>query len=1274
MNSKQKMLIVDDDEALCESILDIVELEKYSTDISHTAVDCMKKIGSGFYNVILLDMRLPDSDGLTVLEEIKKISPDTEVIIFTAYAQMDTVIEAMEKNAFSFLPKPFEIPYLITIIKKALEKQKIILENRLLYQQTIREEREWEDTFDSISDLVSIHDIDFKIIRCNKAVIEKLNVRYRDVIGKKCHEVFYGSNEIWQKCPFVRCMETLQPESAEEDCMGGTFLMSCYPRFDEDGRFKGVVHIARDITEQKKSERVIQESEKKFRTLVDNIPGVTYRCANDGNWTMQYISDEIEKISGYPTSDFLNNNKRSFDSIIHQDDRSKVIDEVKKGIKNKSPFEMEYRIIDAEKQTHWVFERGIAVLDKNGKALWLDGTIFDITERRQSEKRATSLARILEESLSEIYIFDAATLKFIQASKGARMNLGYSMEEITKLTPLDLKTEFTLESFEQKLEPLRTGKEETIMFQATHRRKDGSLYDVEVHIQSSIFESLPSFAVMALDISDRKKSEKEITRQNTVLNAINSIFKNALTCKTDREVAEMCLSMAEKISDSKFGFYVEINRDGLFDTLALSNPGWDDCVVPITNAMKLIKNMEIRGVDRATMKEENPLIVNDPASHPDKVGVPEGHQPLTSFMGIPLELSGKTIGMIGLANKESGYNHDDQLAIDALAGPFIEVLLNKRAEKSLFNSVQKFRAIFDNTYQFIGMMNPDGTVIDVNRGALDFAGIELSEVFNKPFWETPWWSHSKSLQGLLQRSIQQAAKGEFVRFDATHRKRDGTLAIIDASLNPVKDKDGNVIFIIKECRDITELREREESIRMLSVAIEQSPVIVEVTDSKGNIEYVNPRFSEITGYAKDEVIGKNPRILKSGEKSHEEYIELWLALTSGREWFGEFQNKKKNGELYWESASISPIRDKEGKITHYIGIKEIITRRKKAEETIQHLASFTQLNINPILEIDDSGVIIFNNPAALNVIKKYNIHEGIELFLPKTIKEIMDALKGEERKQFYTEVKIRDLTFGEIIQFVPEFKVFRIYAEDISERKRIEDKLRVSYKMSSLGELTAGVFHEILNPVNIISSHIQLLLLEAEKGSRTEDDLKSVQEEIARIVKITDGLLRFSRTGEYEFNQIDANNLLERTISILEPDMKLSSIRFIREYDNTTPTITGNSDKLRQVFLNLITNARDAMQDGGTLTIKTLLVQRRRLDGLKGHFVEISFADTGSGISIKNQERIFNPFFTTKKEGHGTGLGLSTSYQIIENHGGTISVESNVDNGTIFIIDLPVKI
>jgi PAS domain S-box-containing protein len=155
------------------------------------------------------------------------------------------------------------------------------------------------------------------------------------------------------------------------------------------------------------------------------------------------------------------------------------------------------------------------------------------------------------------------------------------------------------------------------------------------------------------------------------------------------------------------------------------------------------------------------------------------------------------------------------------------------------------------------------------------------------------------------------------------------------AVDPIRDKSGAIVGAVHIVHDITQRKQAEEQLRKLSCAVEQSPSVKMITDNKGNIEYVNPKFTEITGYTFEEVRGQNPRILKSGHTPPEEHKRLWAAITGGSEWQGEFRNKKKNGELYWESASISPIKDNKGIITHFVKVAEDTTQRKLLEEQLQ---------------------------------------------------------------------------------------------------------------------------------------------------------------------------------------------------------------------------------------------------------------------------------------------------------------------------------------------------
>jgi signal transduction histidine kinase len=185
------------------------------------------------------------------------------------------------------------------------------------------------------------------------------------------------------------------------------------------------------------------------------------------------------------------------------------------------------------------------------------------------------------------------------------------------------------------------------------------------------------------EITERRRAEEITRRQSQLLAAINSVFLETLTAANQEAVAQTCLKVAQELTGSPFGFIGEITPEGLFNITALSDPGWEACRMPETQAVVLIKNMKIRGIWGHVLLKKRSLIVNDPISFPARVGVPEGHPPLTSFLGVPLNDKDKVIGMIAMANRESGYTADQQQDLEALSFAFVEAVRRKRAEEDI---------------------------------------------------------------------------------------------------------------------------------------------------------------------------------------------------------------------------------------------------------------------------------------------------------------------------------------------------------------------------------------------------------------------------------------------------------------------------------------------------------------------------------------------------------------------------------------------------------------
>jgi signal transduction histidine kinase len=239
-----------------------------------------------------------------------------------------------------------------------------------------------------------------------------------------------------------------------------------------------------------------------------------------------------------------------------------------------------------------------------------------------------------------------------------------------------------------------------------------------------------------------------------------------------------------------------------------------------------------------------------------------------------------------------------------------------------------------------------------------------------------------------------------------------------------------------------------------------------------------------------------------------------------------------------------------------------------------------------------------------------------------------------------------------------------IVLEDVTSRVSLEEQLQQREKLSSIGLLAAGVAHEVNTPLTGVSSYTQMLLSMLPQADPKHALLQKVRRQAERATHIVNNLLNFSRTGDAtEFTELNISRVLDDTLQLLEPQLRGNQIEIVKSYDDESPPVFGNSGKLQQVFTNLLLNARDAIPSGGSIKIATLPTDDDSLT------IEVS--DSGIGIAPENVAKIYDPFYTTKGVGRGTGLGLAVSYGIVQEHSGHISVESTPGHGTIFRITLP---
>jgi len=526
---------------------------------------------------------------------------------------------------------------------------------------------------------------------------------------------------------------------------------------------------------------------------------------------------------------------------------------------------------------------------------------------------------------------------------------------------------------------------------------------------------------------------------------------------------------------------------------------------------------------------------------------------------------------------------------------------------------------------------------------------------------------------------------------------------IEDTASPIRDENGEIIGIVVIFHDVSERHGKEEQIRKLSSAVEQSPAMVVITNFAGDIEYVNPKFTEITGYKFEEVKYKNPRILKSGKMDPVIYKVLWESITTGHEWRGEIQNKKKNGELYWESLSISPLKNSENKITHFIAMKEDITQRKHAEEAKKRAESalaaekerlaVTLRSIgDAVISTDTEGVIVLVNREA-EKLTGYQQHEILE----KNFTEVFELINDTTGEPFENPIE-KVLNSGGVIEqthqvalitkdnlrrciaynasplrdsnstIIGAVMVFR----DITEQIKMEEELRRAQKLDSLSLLAGGIAHDFNNILTAISGNLSLAKINLQPTEKIYQRVSQAENATVRAQELTQQLLTFAKGGAPIKKMASLGEMVKDVTSFTLRGSNVKCEYYIQEDLWSAEVDIG---QISQVLNNLVINANQAMPDGGTIKISC---KNETIDDSihengntlrKGNYIQISVEDNGIGIPAKHLPKIFDPFFTTKQK--GSGLGLASSYSIIKNHDGHIKVESDIGEGTTFSVYLP---
>jgi len=1016
---------------------------------------------------------------------------------------------------------------------------------------------------------------------------------------------------------------------------------------DVQGTEMGLIGVITDIDKRKRVEELLTESEAKYRRLYNETPVLLHSIDRNGvlvevnaHW-LRTLGYERNEVIGRKVTDFLAAASRKYAQEVIQP----------AFFRDGSVKDIPYQFVKKDGTVVNVLLSATAERDAAGNIVRSQAVIADITERKQAEDQLREseekFRALVESSYDWIWAVDENGL-YTYASPRVKDILGYAAEEVVGKTPFDFMPPKERERVARDFGKVVSKKEPLVSLENINLRKDGRAVILETN-GMPIFDLegfFKGYRGIDRDITERKRTEDLLRRSEARY----------------RMLYEGTPVMMHSIDAE--GKLVSVS-DYWLTTLGYSR-------------------------DEVLGRRSTDFLDEQSSTYASTVVLPEfmGTGVCTDIPYTFVKKNGECISTLlsAIAERDGTGKVVRSLAV------IVDITERKRTEQALRESEERYRQLFNAESDAIFLIdNETGRILMANAAAAALYGFSEEELLAKK---------NSDLSAEPSETRKVTEETPVIKDNAItiplryHCKKDGTVFPVEITGRFFTYKDRPVH--IAAIRDITERKRAEEALRqsekMLQTIIDAEPECVKLLDENANLIMMNRAGLDMLQVdTLEQVKGQCVCPMVTSE-----YREVFLDLTK-RAFQGEsgtliFEMVGLKGRHLWMETHAVPLRNEKDEITALLAVTRDITERKKAEEALreseERFRAITMTASDAILLMDDKEKIVYWNPAAERIFG-YSADEAVgralhEFLAPR-------RMHDEYRKGFARFVKTGQ---GPVInrsvemvamkkdgtEFPMEVSTSAMniggtwhalgIVRDVTERKQLEQEQLKGQKLESIGTLAGGIAHDFNNLLQGIFGYISMAKLTIDQREKSLAMLEQAEKALHRSVNLTSQLLTFSKGGKPVKKVLDLRPVIEDAVKF---SLSGSRVSYDISFGDDLCAVDADEGQIGQVVQNIVLNAEQSMPLGGKIEIAAKNVPPARAAGLplaaQDGLVEIVVRDQGTGIPPEHLPRIFDPYFTTKEK--GSGLGLATSYSIVNNHNGMIVVSSELGKGSTFTIYLP---